>query len=214
MNTATLLISCPDQKGLSAAIANFLFTYNANIVHSDQHQDSTDDLFLMRVEWDLTDFTLDMASFAPAFQPIADRFRMQWTVALSAERPRVAIFVSKYDHCLVDLLHRHQSGELACDIPLVISNHEDCRAVTEFYGVPFHVISVNKDNKAEAEAAQQALLRANQIDLIVLARYMQVLSHDFTAQWPQRVINIHHSFFCRPSTAPSLTTVPLPAASN
>ncbi len=92
MNTATLLISCPDQKGLSAAIANFLFTYNANIVHSDQHQDSTDDLFLMRVEWDLTDFTLDMASFAPAFQPIADRFRMQWTVALSAERPRVAIF--------------------------------------------------------------------------------------------------------------------------
>ncbi len=93
------------------------------------------------------------------------------------------------------MLHRHQSGELACDIPLVISNHEDCRAVTEFYGVPFHVISVNKDNKAEAEAAQQALLRANQIDLIVLARYMQVLSHDFTAQWPQRVINIHHSFF-------------------
>lgn len=194
MNTATLLISCPDQKGLSAAIANFLYTYNANIVHSDQHQDNTDDLFLMRIEWDLSDFTLDMAAFTPAFQPIADRFHMTWSVALSERRQRVAIFVSKYDHCLVDLLHRHQSGELACDIPLVISNHEDCRAVTEFYGVPFHVVSVNKDNKVAAEAAQQVLLREHKVDLIVLARYMQVLSHDFTAQWPQRVINIHHSF--------------------
>ncbi|MBB5190379.1 formyltetrahydrofolate deformylase [Silvimonas terrae] len=194
MNTATLLISCPDRKGLSAAIANFLYTYNANIVHSDQHQDVTDDLFLMRVEWDLTDFTLDMAAFAPAFQPIADRFNMQWKVALTTRRPRMAIFVSKYDHCLVDLLHRHQSGELACDIPLVISNHEDCRAITEFYGVPYHVIPVNKDNKVQAEEAQRQLLQDNGIDLIVLARYMQVLSHDFTARYPQRVINIHHSF--------------------
>ncbi|BCL75633.1 formyltetrahydrofolate deformylase [Jeongeupia sp. HS-3] len=194
MNTATLLISCPDRKGLSAAIANFLYTYNANIVHVDQHQDNSENLFLMRVEWDLTDFTLDMGAFTPAFQPIADRFQMQWTVALSAERPKMAIFVSKYDHCLVDLLYRHKSGELHCDIPLIISNHDDCRALAEFYGIAYHVIPVSKDNKAEAEAAQKALLEAHGIDLIVLARYMQVLSHDFTGAYPQRVINIHHSF--------------------
>ncbi|KAF0814304.1 Formyltetrahydrofolate deformylase [Andreprevotia sp. IGB-42] len=194
MNTATLLISCPDQKGLSAAIANFLYTYNANIVHSDQHQDISENLFLMRVEWDLTDFTLDMAAFTPAFQPIADRFDMQWQVALSAQRPKMAIFVSKYDHCLVDLLHRHQSGELHCDIPLIISNHEDCRALANFYGIPYHVVEVNKDNKAEAEARQRALLVEHDVSLIVLARYMQVLSHEFTGAYPQQVINIHHSF--------------------
>jgi formyltetrahydrofolate deformylase len=194
MNTATLLISCPDRKGLSAAIANFLYTYNANIVHADQHQDETENLFLMRVEWDVTDFTLDMSAFASAFQPIADRFQMTWSVALAACRPKVAIFVSKYDHCLVDLLHRHKSGELRCDIPLIISNHEDCRGLADYYGIPYHVIAVTKDNKAESEQAQRELLEANQIDLIVLARYMQVLSHEFTASYPQRVINIHHSF--------------------
>ncbi|MCX7205024.1 MAG: formyltetrahydrofolate deformylase [Proteobacteria bacterium] len=194
MNTATLLISCPDRKGLSAAIANFLYTYNANIVHADQHQDETESLFLMRIEWDVTDFTLDMSAFASAFQPIADRFQMTWSVALSACRPKVAIFVSKYDHCLVDLLHRHKSGELRCDIPLIISNHEDCRGLADYYGIPYHVIAVTKDNKAESEQAQRELLEANQIDLIVLARYMQVLSHEFTASYPQRVINIHHSF--------------------
>lgn len=193
-HTATLLISCPDRKGLSAAIANFLYTYNANIVHSDQHQDNADNLFLMRIEWDLADFTLDMNAFAAAFQPIADRFQMTWKVALSNRPQKVAIFVSKYDHCLVDLLHRHKSGELKCEIPLIISNHEDCRALAEFYGIEYHVIRVNKDNKAEAEAAQMALVTEKGIDLIVLARYMQVLSHDFTAKFPQRIINIHHSF--------------------
>lgn len=192
--TATLLISCPDRKGLSAAIANFLYTYNANIVHSDQHQDSADNLFLMRIEWDLADFTLDMSAFSAAFQPIADRFEMKWKVSLSGRPQKMAIFVSKYDHCLVDLLHRHKSGELNCEIPLIISNHEDCRALAEFYGIEYHVIPVTKDNKAEAEAKQKALLAEKGIDLIVLARYMQVLSHEFTAAYPQRVINIHHSF--------------------
>ncbi|QZA82603.1 formyltetrahydrofolate deformylase [Deefgea piscis] len=193
-HTATLLISCPDRKGLSAAIANFLYTYNANIVHSDQHQDNTDGLFLMRIEWDLADFTLDMKAFAAAFQPIADRFQMTWKVSLSNRPQKVAIFVSKYDHCLVDLLHRHKSGEFNCEIPLIISNHEDCRALADFYGIEYHVIAVGKDNKAAAEAAQTALLHEKEIDLIVLARYMQVLSHEFTAQFPQRIINIHHSF--------------------
>jgi formyltetrahydrofolate deformylase len=193
-STATLLISCPDRKGLSAAIANFLSMHNGNILHSDQHQDSSDNLFLMRIEWDLTGFTLDMNAFSAAFQPIADLFEMTWKVSLSSHQQRVAIFVSKYDHCLVDLLYRHKSGELKCDIPLIISNHEDCRALAEFYGVEYHVIQVNNDNKAEAEAKQKALLDEKKIDLIVLARYMQVLSQDFTKQYAQRVINIHHSF--------------------
>jgi len=193
-NTATLLISCPDQKGISAAIANFLYTYNANIVHAEQHQDNTENLFLMRVEWDLTDFTLKMDAFAAAFQPIADRFDMKWRVALSSHRPKVAILVSKYDHCLVDLLSRYRSGELRCEIPLIISNHEDCSALAEFHGIAYHVVSVNKENKVEAERQQRDLLEAAGVDLIVLARYMQVLSHEFTAAYPQRIINIHHSF--------------------
>jgi formyltetrahydrofolate deformylase len=193
-NTAILLISCPDQKGISAAIANFLLAYNANIVHADQHQDTANSLFLMRVEWDLTDFTLALAVFPVTFAPIAKQFQMQWRLALSQKRQQVAIFVSKYDHCLVDLLHRHHSGELACDIPLVISNHEDCRRLVEFYGVRYHVVSVGKSNKQEAEASQMALLQTHHIDLVILARYMQVLSSQFTAAYPQKIINIHHSF--------------------
>ena len=193
-NTATLLISCPDRKGLAAAIANFLYTYNANILHADQHQDAAESLFLMRVEWDLADFTLSIDAFAGAFQPIAERFGMQWRLALSANRPKMAIFVSKYDHCLVDLLYRHQSGELACDISLIVSNHDDTRRLADFYGIPFHCIDVTRDNKAAAEAQQFALLEQHGIDLIVLARYMQVLSAEFVKRYPQKVINIHHSF--------------------
>ena len=193
-NTATLLIACPDRKGLVAAIANFLVTYNANILHADQHQDDDAALFLMRVEWDLEGFTLDMNAFDAAFAPIAERFGMSWQLKRSSVRPRMAVFVSKYDHCLVDLLHRWHTGELACDIPLIMSNHEDCRRIAEFYGIPYHVVEVTRDNKVEAEARQQALLAAAGVDFIVLARYMQVLSSEFTAVWPHRVINIHHSF--------------------
>ncbi len=193
-HSATLLMSCPDQKGLVAAIANFLMTYNANILHADQHQDAGENLFLMRVEWDLEGFTLPMESFAAAFQPIADEHRMDWNVSLSSRKPRMAIFVSKYEHCLVDLLHRWRIGELGCDIPLVISNHEDCRRLVEFNGIPFHVVPVTRDNKAEAEAEQFRLLEEAGIDFVVLARYMQVLSADFVRRYPNRVINIHHSF--------------------
>ncbi|GLR15059.1 formyltetrahydrofolate deformylase [Chitinimonas viridis] len=193
-NTATLLISCPDRKGLVAAIANFLYTYNANILHADQHQDDDADLFLMRIEWDLDGFALDMGAFEAAFAPIAERFGMAWKLKRSAHKPRMAIFVSKYDHCLVDLLHRWHTGELACEIPLIISNHEDCRRIAEFYGIPFHVVAVGKDNKAEAEAAQRALLVEHGVDLIVLARYMQVLSESFSTAYRHKVINIHHSF--------------------
>jgi formyltetrahydrofolate deformylase len=193
-NTATLLITCPDQKGLVAAIADFLYRHDANILHADQHQDSEMNLFLMRVEWDLDGSTLSLEGFAEAFKPIAARFDMDWQLKSTQKRPRVAIMVSQYDHCLADLLHRHQIGELNCDIPLIISNHRHTEKLAEFHGIPFHYIEVNKDNKPKAEAKQFALFEQYQIDLIVLARYMQILSPDFVNRYPQRIINIHHSF--------------------
>ncbi len=193
-NTATLLITCPDAKGIVAAIADFLHQHNANILHADQHQDAENNLFLMRVEWDLAGFNLDETHFNQAFAVIADKFSMQWQLKLSQHKARVAIMVSQYDHCLADLLHRHKSGELACEIPLVISNHRDTEKLVQFYGVDFHHIPVTKDNKAEAEAAQFKLFDEYNIDLIVLARYMQILSPDFVGRYPQRIINIHHSF--------------------
>ena len=192
--TATLLISCPDQKGLVAAIADFLLRHNANILHADQHQDAELKLFLMRVEWDLVGFNLAEPDFEPAFRPIAEKFQMNWRLALSSLRPKLAIFVSKYDHCLADLLYRHQANELHCEIPLIVSNHADTRWMAEAYHIPFQHVEVVKDAKHEAERDQLALLRHHHIDFIVLARYMQVLSPEFIRHYPNRIINIHHSF--------------------
>lgn len=188
-------MSCPDQRGIEASIADFIFRANGNILHADDHQDREQNLFLMRVEWDLDGFTVDMREFAAAFQPIADRFHMQWRVALSANRPRVAILVSKYMHCLVDLLYRHETGELACDIPLLIANHSEAQRWADFYKIPLHIIPVTKETKPEAERQQVRLLREHGVDLVILARYMQILSRDFIAAYPShRIINIHHSF--------------------
>ena len=193
-NTATLLITCPDSKGIVAAIADFLYQHNANILHADQHQDAENNLFLMRVEWDLAGFSITPETFEQHFAPIAKRFSMEWQLNLSQKPLRVAIMVSQYDHCLADLLHRHKNGELACDIPLIISNHRDTESLAKFYGVDFHHIQVTKENKATAEAEQFALFEKYEIDLIVLARYMQILSPDFVARYPKQIINIHHSF--------------------
>ena len=193
-NTAVLLLSCPDQKGLVAAIANFLLTYNANILHADQHQDAELNLFLMRIEWDLHGFTLPLDNFAAAFAPIAAKHEMTWRLAESGRKPRMAIFVSKFDHCLADLLYRYQSGELHCEIPIILSNHEDTRWLAETYRIPFQYIAVLKDAKEEAEKTQQAILHREEIDFIVLARYMQVLSPHFIHHYENRIINIHHSF--------------------
>lgn len=193
-NTATLLITCPDNKGIVATIADFLYQHNANILHADQHQDAENNLFLMRVEWDIANFNLAETAFKQAFEPIAGKFNMQWQLKLSQHKTRVAIMVSQYDHCLADLLHRHKSGELACEIPLIISNHRDTEALVKFYGIDFHYVEVNKDNKPAAEVAQFKLFADYNIDLIVLARYMQILSPDFVARYPQKIINIHHSF--------------------
>ena len=149
-NTATLLINCPDRKGLVAAIADFLYQHEANILHADQHQDAENNLFLMRVEWDLNGFGISINDFAKHFAPIAQRFDMQWQLKLTQKRVRVAIMVSQYDHCLADLLHRHQSGELNCEIAMVISNHKDTERLAEFYGIPFHLIEVTRETKSEA----------------------------------------------------------------
>ena len=193
-NTATLLITCPDAKGIVASIADFLYQHNANILHADQHQDAENNLFLMRVEWDLASFNLTEETFGAAFSPIATKFSMQWQLNSSQHKVRVAIMVSQYDHCLADLLHRHKSGELDCDIPLVISNHRDTEALVKFYGIDFHYVEINKENKPQAEMVQFKMFDDYKIDLIVLARYMQILSPNFVARYPQRIINIHHSF--------------------
>ncbi len=193
-NTAILLINCPDRKGLVAAVANFLYGHEANILHADQHRDDEAGLFFMRVEWDLDGFTLPLARFHEAFEKVAGPLQMDWRLELSSVRPKVAVMVSKYDHCLADLLYRQRSGELACDIPLIVSNHPDARPLAEFHGIPFYYIPVTKEKKREAEAEQLALLERHDVDLVVLARYMQILSPEFVERYPNRIINVHHSF--------------------
>jgi formyltetrahydrofolate deformylase len=197
--SAILLISCPDAKGEVATIADFVYRHGGNILHADEHGDQQSGLFLMRVEFDPKDFDINLSQpglsdFAQHFSPISDKFKMQWRLALSTHRPRCIIFVSKYDHCLVDLLYRQHSGELNCDIPLIISNHPDNQAVADFYKIPYAVVDVRKDNKAVAEKQIQNLIDENKPDFLVLARYMQILSNDFANRYPHRIINIHHSF--------------------
>jgi formyltetrahydrofolate deformylase len=193
-DSAILLIHCPDSKGIVATISSFLYDRGGNILHADQHQDNDLGLFFMRVEWDLADFALDDAGFRESFQPLADRFRMEWRLAYSAARPATAIFVSQHQHCLLDLLYRHAIGELRCRIPLIVGNHITARELAGFYGIPFHYVPVDAANKAQAEQTQLALLEEHGIELIVLARYMQVLSPVFVARYRQRIINVHHSF--------------------
>jgi formyltetrahydrofolate deformylase len=197
--SAILLVSCPDAKGEVASISDFVYRHGGNILHADEHADEESGLFLMRVEFDPKDFDIDLSDknlvdFARHFSPIANKFKMNWRLAQSSRRPRMVIFVSKYDHCLVDLLYRHRSGELACDVPLIISNHADNQAVADFYKVPYAVVAVTKENKNHAEAAIHSLIAQHQPDFMVLARYMQILSNDFVNKYPQRIINIHHSF--------------------
>jgi len=189
-----LLVQCPDRKGLDATIADFIYRHDGNILHFEQHQAGEERFYLARVEWELEGFRLKLDEFDEAFGPIAHKFGMNWSIALGSQRPRVAIFVSKYDHCLVDLLYRQRNGELHCDFPLMISNHADAKHHANFYGVPYYQIPVSKENKPQAEAQQLELLERYQIDLVVLARYMQVLSDDFIQRYPRPIINIHHSF--------------------
>lgn len=193
-NSAVLLVNCPDRKGIVAGIAAFLYQHGGNILHADQHQDSKRGLFFMRVEWDLKEFDLDRASFSRQFLPLAEQFEMGWRVEYSSNIAAVALFVSRHLHCLADLLHRYETGELKCRIPLVISNHADGRALAEFHGIPFHHIPAGAGLNQDAEQKQIELLKQHGVSLVVLARYMQILSPDFVARYPCQIINVHHSF--------------------
>jgi len=192
--SAVLLVSCPDRKGLVATVSDYIYKHGGNILHTDEHTDAASSWFLMRVEFDLSGFDVPLTEVHKSFGPIAELFHMDWRLADSASRPKMAIMVSKYDHCLVDLLYRHKIGELRCEIPLIISNHPDNKPTADFYGIPFFHIPVEKEKKNEAEQKQTSLIREHQIDFTVLARYMQVLSNEFVATFPHRIINIHHSF--------------------
>lgn len=192
--SATLLINCPDSKGLVALVAGFLYEHGANILHSDQHRDDSLGLFFMRNEWDLADFSLDEDQFIEAFTPLAERFQMRWRVEYSARPLNVAILASKQLHCLSDLLERFSTGDLPGRLKLVVSNHEDAGPLTRFHGIRFERVAVTADNKQEAERRQLELLRQEDVGLVVLARYMQVLSGSFVANYPHQIINVHHSF--------------------
>jgi len=192
--SAVLLLSCPDKKGVVAGVAGFIYQHGGNILHADEHGDTDSGTFLMRVEFDPSDLDIPLSDFVWHFSPIAKEFEMQWRLALSDVRPRMAILVSKYDHCLVDLLYRHQSGELACEIPCIVSNHSDSQPIADFYRIPFFLVPVESREKQAAERQMLALLERHGIDFIVLARYMQILSDEFVKAYPRRIINIHHSF--------------------
>ncbi|KOP24415.1 formyltetrahydrofolate deformylase [Hapalosiphon sp. MRB220] len=191
--TATLLISCPDQQGLVAKFANFIYANGGNIIHADQHTDLAAGLFLTRLEWQLTGFNLPREFIAPAFNAIAQPLNAKWELHFSDTVPRIAIWVSKQDHCLFDLIWRHRAKEFTAEIPLIISNHLQLQEVAEQFGIDYHHIPINKDHKLEQEVKQLELLHQYKIDVVVLAKYMQILSADFIAKFPQ-VINIHHSF--------------------
>lgn len=193
MATATLLISCPDQPGLVAKMANFIYSNGGNIIHADQHTDFAAGLFLTRLEWQLEGFNLPRDLIGPAFNAIAQPLEATWQLHFSDAVPRIALWVSKQDHCLFDLIWRQRSGEFTAEIPLIISNHEGLGAIARQFNIDFHHLPITAATKAEQEARQLQLLRQYQIDLVVLAKYMQILSSDFVAQFPQ-VINIHHSF--------------------
>ncbi len=192
--TAILLISCPDRAGIVAAISRFIFENEGNIVHLEQHVDSEADAFFMRLEWEIDGFRIERDAIAEAFGPLAGKFGMNWTLSFSDVRPRVALFVTRDNHCLYDVLSRHESGELAMDVPLIISNRTDLAPVAERFGIPFHHFPITKENKIEQEAAEIALLREHRVNAIVLARYMQILSQQMVDAFPNRIINIHHSF--------------------
>jgi formyltetrahydrofolate deformylase len=192
--TATLLVSCRDRTGLVAALSEFVFKNGGNILDADQHAEVETGLFFMRLRWELGAFRLSRAEIDAAMRALGARFDLAWELTYSDVRPRVAVFASKAPHCLYDLLLAHQLGELRGDLVLVISNHELLQPVAGHFGVPFVHVPVDLRDRAAAEAAQEKLLAENGVDLVVLARYMQILSPGFVARWPSRIINIHHSF--------------------
>ena len=193
--SAVLLIHCADKPGIVVAITDFIHNNGGNILYLDQHVDRENSVFFMRIEWDLNDFVIQREKIAEYFETlVGSRYKMHAQLHFSDEKPRMALFVSKMPHCFYDLLARYESSELEVDIPIIISNHPDLKSAAESLGIAYHTFSINKENKAEQEHKQKLLLAEHNIDFIVLARYMQVLSDDFVRDYSQRIINIHHSF--------------------
>jgi formyltetrahydrofolate deformylase len=192
--TATLLVCCPDRRGIVAALAQLLYGHGANILDADQHTDPEAGIFFQRIRFDLADLHTDRRLLTGAIAEVAQRLQMSWRLAWADEIKRVAIFVSRHDHCLYDLLLRHRAHELSCEIPLIVSNHPDHASLAEQFGCAYRIFPVSSATKHEHEAREIELLEAERIDLVVLARYMQVLSEQFLARWGRPVINIHHSF--------------------
>jgi len=194
VSEATLSVSCPDRKGLVAALSMLLYTHGANILQSQQHVDRVESRFFERIQFDLAELAISRTHLEELLRIECGRYDMDWRISYSNERHRVAIFVSKIEHCLWDLLIRHRLGELPCDIALIVSNHADLEQVAQQFGVPYHVFPITKQTKRVQEDAECALLEDADVDVIVLARYMQVLSDEFIERYPQQIINIHHSF--------------------
>lgn len=194
-NSAILLICCPDKKGIVASVTDFIFTNGGNILDLEQHVDVSENVFFMRVEWSLDDFSIPAESIGQRFKTeIAEKFGMNWWLYFSGQIPRMAIFVSKLSHCLYDILSRISSGEWRVEVPLIISNHPDLEEVARTFGIDYHVFRNVKEDKEKAEAGQMKLLEEYDIDFVVMARYMQILTDNFVSNYPDRIINIHHSF--------------------
>jgi len=194
MISAVLLISCPDQKGITATITNFVFHNHGNILHADQHIDEQTNTFFMRIEWDLDGFSLDKESIQKELLPISEKYSMKWQLSFTDQLPRVAIFVSKHLHCLQDLLLRYKAGQFNCEIPLIISNHSDARKISEDAGIKYLEIAITPENKVEREKHEIEILKEANIDLIILARYHQIFTKQMIEAFPDKIINIHHSF--------------------
>ncbi len=194
-DTAILLIHCPDKQGILATVTEFLNKNHGNIIYLDQHVDRQEKIFYMRVEWELKNFAIPKKKIGEYFDTlIGAPLQMNWKIYFSDSVPRMALFVSKMPHCLFDILARYTAGEWDVEIPVIISNHETLKPVAERFGIDFHYFPITKENKAEQETAELKLLKEHNIDFVVLARYMQILSEDFINEYPNKVINIHHSF--------------------
>ena len=193
--SAILLMHCPDKRGIIAVVSEFICKNNGNIIFLDQHVDEVTGAFFMRIEWDLAEFVIPREKIGEYFDVlIGQRYQMEWELHFSSEIPRMALFVSRLPHCLFDILARWKSQEIRAEIPLIVSNHQDLEPVARQFGVDFAHFDMTRENKAEQEAAQLELLRKHQVGFIVLARYMQILSEDFVRHYPNRIINIPHSF--------------------
>jgi formyltetrahydrofolate deformylase len=192
--TATITVACPDRRGLVAAITGFLAQYGANILDLSQHTDPFAGSFFMRVEFELAGMSLLRDELGPAFAPLAESLQMNWQLHFTDQPQNVAILVSKYDHCLYDLLLRHRAGDFQANLKLVISNHPDLEYIARDFGLEWHFLPLQPDKKGDQENRLLELLLSQRIELVVLARYMQILSPAFITQYPNRIINIHHSF--------------------